>query len=331
MNTDSWIEGSMTIGGREIQVRHGVMQQSELLFYEDNPRVYSIVHGGGDRPSQAEIERRLSELDHVKRLIQSIRENGGLIDPLFVRRDVNVVLEGNSRLAAYRALAKMDPIKWGYVKVTLLPKDVSEDLVFAILGHYHIVGRQDWAPYEQAGYLHRMINDHGISAKRISLEMGMTANEVNRLVNVYEFMLQHGEDDINRWSYYEEYLRSRVSKKARDQHPNLDRVVVEKIRSGEIERAIDVRTKLIKVLKGGDKSIKILTSGSNTIERALDSASARGVDNPWLGRLNRFRIRLAEESTVGEFQEMNSDDRKKAKFEMNRIERALKSLRRELD
>ena len=46
------------------------MQQSELFFYEDNPRIYSIVHSGTDRPSQAEIERRLSDMDHVKRLIR---------------------------------------------------------------------------------------------------------------------------------------------------------------------------------------------------------------------------------------------------------------------
>ncbi len=331
MSTDSWIEGSITIGGREIPVLHGRMQQSELFFYEDNPRIYSIVHSGTDRPSQAEIERRLSDMDHVKRLIRAIRENGGLIDPLIVRRGVNIVLEGNSRLAAYRTLATMDPIKWGYVKVTLLPSDVSESLVFALLGEYHIIGRKDWAPYEQAGYLYRMLNEHGVSASRVSTEMGLSVREVNRLVSVFRFMVEQGEDDVNRWSYYEEYLRPRVSKEARARHPELDGVVVAKVRSGEIEAAVDVRKKLIKVLKGGDRSIKILASGDNTIDRALISASDRGVDNPWLARLNRFRKQLAEDSTVGEFQEMNFDHRKKVKFELNKIERLLKRLARELD
>ena len=331
MNADSWTEGSITIGGREIPVRLGKVRQSELRFYEDNPRIYSIVHSGNDTPSQAEIERRLSDMDHVKQLIRAIRENGGLIDPLIVRDGVNVVLEGNSRLAAYRKLAEMDPIKWGYVKVTLLPHDVSESLVFALLGEYHIIGRKDWAPYEQAGYLHRMVREHGMSARRVASEMGLTVNKVNHFVDVFDFMLEHGEDDVNRWSYYEEYIKPRVSKGARSRHPDLDRVVVEKIRSGEIERAIDVRNKLIKVLRGGDKSIKILTSGTNTIDRALISASDRGVDNPWLKRLNRFSRQLAEESTVGEFQEMNSDHRRKAKFEFNKIERLLKKLRRELE
>ena len=208
-----------------------------------------------------------------------------MIDPLIVRRGVNIVLEGNSRLAAYRTLATMDPIKWGYVKVTLLPSDVSESLVFALLGEYHIIGRKDWAPYEQAGYLYRMLNEHGVSASRVSTEMGLSVREVNRLVSVFRFMVEQGEDDVNRWSYYEEYLRPRVSKEARARHPELDGVVVAKVRSGEIEAAVDVRKKLIKVLKGGDRSIKILASGDNTIDRALISASGSWSRQPlgWQG------------------------------------------------
>ena len=83
-----------------------------------------------------------------------------------------VVLEGNSRLAAYRELAKNDAIKWGKAKVRLLPDDISEELVFALLGEYHIIGRKDWAPYEQAGYLYRRNVTHGVSAQSMARRDG---------------------------------------------------------------------------------------------------------------------------------------------------------------
>lgn len=331
MNPGPTTHGSITIGGNEVEVSHCLFPQSSLKFYEDNPRIYSIIRKNTGSPSQAEIEARLSDMDHVKQLIQSIRANGGLIDPLIVRDGDYVVLEGNSRLAAYRALAKLDPIKWGMVKVTFLPSDVPERLVFALLGEYHIIGRKDWAPYEQAGYLFRRVTEHDVSPQRVAREMGLSVRSVNHLVEVFSFMVEHEEDDVNRWSYYEEYLKPRASKEARARHQELDRAVVEKIRSKEIESAVAVRDKVMKVIKGGDKSINILLSGPGTLERALISAADRGVDNPWLGRLQRFRSALAESNTISEFREMSPEHRDKAKFYVGKIEVLLKKLHRELD
>ena len=78
---------------------------------------------------------------------------GGLLEPIIVRR--NVVLEGNSRLAAYRMLAEKDPIKWADIRCNVLPDDTSDDVVFSLLGTLHIIGKTPWSPFEQAGYLYR--------------------------------------------------------------------------------------------------------------------------------------------------------------------------------
>lgn len=40
-------------------------------------------------------------------------------------------------LAAYRQLAAKEPIKWVLVKCTVLPDDVDDALVFALLGQFH--------------------------------------------------------------------------------------------------------------------------------------------------------------------------------------------------
>src|SRR5262249_24401703 len=112
---------SILIRGHEIPVTIQSLEQDKLRFYSENPRVYSAVRGGGSAPTQEEIQGRLLEMEHVKALIQDIRLNKGLIEPLIVRDGTYEVLEGNSRLAAYRFLAKSDPVKWGYVKCTVLP------------------------------------------------------------------------------------------------------------------------------------------------------------------------------------------------------------------
>lgn len=207
-NSSIWINDTITIQKKEIIVKSGKMRQSDLQFFPENPRIYSIVSRESGDTSQDFIEKRLGEMDHVKQLMQSIRANGGLTDPLIVREGDNIVLEGNSRLAAYRILAKLDPIKWGFVKVRLLPQDVGQDLVFALLGEYHIIGRKDWTPYEQAGYLYRRHMNHGISISDMAKEMGLSTKYVGKLIKVYSFMVDHNDNSIDHWSYYEEYLKS---------------------------------------------------------------------------------------------------------------------------
>src|ERR1017187_3237348 len=93
---------TLLIRGTEIPVRTVMLEQSKLQFFPDNPRVYSVLREDGQAPTQEEIRDRLLEMEHVKHLIQDIKTNGGLIEPLIVREGTLEVLEGNSRLAAYR-------------------------------------------------------------------------------------------------------------------------------------------------------------------------------------------------------------------------------------
>ena len=275
MSDSTWIRDTLTLSGKEIEVKNGYLPIYDLVFYPENPRIYSLIRTPDTEPSQDEIFNRLKKSDHVKQLIQSIRANGGLTDPMLVRAGDLVVLEGNSRLAAYRELARNDAIAWGMAKVRLLPSDISESLVFALLGEYHIIGRKDWAPYEQAGYLYRRNVVHEVSAENMASEMGLSKRRVNHLINTYKFMVDHNETDVSRWSYYDEYLKSRIVGRARQGNPELDGIVVGKVKSREIPAAMDVRNKLVKLLdttKVGPEPTRILVSGKRTFERAFESA-----------------------------------------------------------
>ena len=329
MSSATWIDDTLTLCGEEIPVQNGYLEVHDLSFYPENPRIYSAVQRPGTEPTQDEIFDRLRKLEHVKQLIQSIRANGGLTDPMLVRDGDFVVLEGNSRLAAYRVLARNDAVQWGRAKVRLLPSDISESLVFALLGEYHIIGRKDWAPHEQAGYLYRRNVVHGVSARSMAQEMGLSERRVNHLINTYRFMVDHDEISVGRWSYYDEYLKSNKARKARRLNPELDELVVKKIKSKEIPSAMDVRDKLVKLLdveKVGAEPTKIFLSGDATFDRAVESALDRGVDNKWLRRLKRFRGELDIDEFLSDLDRMPTEQKRKCLFDLKKIQQTIASI-----
>ncbi|MBN2031586.1 ParB-like nuclease domain-containing protein [bacterium] len=309
----------LTIGGKEIPVERKVLPQAELKFYPENPRIYTIIYSGDEEPSQSEIENRLIEMDHVKQLVQSIKANGGLIDPLIVRDGDYVVFEGNSRLAAYRLLAKADAIKWGKVKCCLIPDNINKDLIFALLGEYHIIGRKDWAPYEQAGYLWRRCKQHDVEPQRISKEMGMSVKLVNHLIEVYNFMLEHKDENIQHFSYYDELIKSRKIKIRREEHKNFDNVIVRKIKTGEIPKAVDIRDKVVKIADVGGKTLKKFLEKPNSLEICYEKAVFRGAENYLYKSIHKFRELICDPSTKKDIMKMPPNQINKCEYELKKI------------
>ena len=300
--------------GEQVPVLHGNMPHDELRFYQDNPRIYTLVERNESIPSQEEIEAILWGMDHVNELIQSIRAHGGLLDPVLVRNGDYVVLEGNSRLAAYRRLASLDPVKWGRMRVTLLPANIRDDLVFALLGQYHLIGKKNWQPYEQAGYYYRRHMDHDVPVNTIASEMAISRQKVQRLIDTYDFMVRHDESSIDRWSYYEEYLKNPAIKRARRDNPSMDDVVVRKIRSGEIPRAIEIRDNLSVIAKAGGRALSKFLREEDSFEEAVEMTADR---SDWYERISRFRKQLVNSGQ--ELRNLSPEQRRKCAYELRKI------------
>ncbi len=318
------------IRGQEIPVTTQYLEQDHLRFYPDNPRVYSVLRGDGNTPTQEDIQRRLLEMEHVKVLVQDIRHHGGLIEPLIVKDGTYEVLEGNSRLAAYRFLAKSDAVKWGLVKCRVLPSNIDDSLVFALLGQFHIKGKKDWQPYEQAGFLYRRSKKHNENTAALALEIGISEKKVKHLVETYQFMLDHDEDDINRWSYYDEYLKSTKIKHARAQFPELDSLVVKKIRSQEIERAMDLRGEL-PVICSSPKALKQFVSGTLDFSEAHDAAVQAGGNTAHLKTVKKFRSWITRPQVEKHLVEYEGKIHASLLFELRKIESKLRHLLKKLD
>jgi len=289
----------LTIGKKEYDIEEKELLQSDLCLYPENPRVYSALNISDGNPTQEEIEEIMTNMEHVKQLRVSIIANGGLIDPLIVKNGDFVVLEGNSRLAAYRILAKQDAIKWGKVKCKILPDDIPEAAIFTLLGQYHIIGRKDWSPYEQAGYLYRRTKTSNTDVEFIAKELGLNLATAKSHINVYSFMIENDDLTPDRWSYYEEYLKNTYLKKYRETNLNLDTTIVQKIKSGEITKAIDIRNKLGVIAKIKSKSAKKImaeiSEGKTDIYDGFDRIEDTGKTGYAYQALYKFRLKINDQ------------------------------------
>lgn len=318
------------IRGKRIPVINVEVPLHKLKFYLENPRLYTLVRKEGNEPTEAEIEEKLLAMEHVKQLVQSIQINGGLIDPVIVRRCDMVVLEGNSRLAAYRSLAKKDPIRWGNIKVKILPETVIESDIFALLGEYHIHGKSNWIPFEQAGYLYRRHTNQGIPIATLAKEINLPKGQVNHLIDVHEFMLKHHEYETARWSYYDEYLKGRIIGKVRLDYPEMDSVVVKKIQANEIPTAMDLREGLKNICQAGGKTLNRFIEEKIDFDQARDAADRKGVSDVMVRTLSKFRIWLLDNDTVEDI--VGQPNRKpNFKYELEHIQKQCAKILKQLD
>ncbi len=324
---ENTVEEMMTIGKEKYKVIKCELEQSKLKFFPENPRVYSVLNIGDEKPSQEQIEEVMCRDDRIKQLKESIKSNGGLIEPIFVRDGDMVVLEGNSRLAAYRLLNKQDPIRWAKIKVTLLPADIPDSAVFTLLGQFHIIGRKDWNPYEQAGYLYRTINDSNKPIEILATELGITTSYIKKLIDVYEYMIEHDDNHPSKWSYYEEMLKNRGIKKAFDEVPGLEDKIVSDIKNNNIRMAIDIR-KLGDVSKVNDKLsrkiLKDIAMGEEDIYSGYDIVASSGKMDNNFQFITNFRKRIQEDSYTDKL--LKDENINNIEFELKKIDKLVKNM-----
>lgn len=325
-----WIEDSMMIRNDEIPIKRGKISHSKLKFYKENPRLFSLIRPDQNEPDQAEIQTKLQAMEHVKALVQDIKSNGGLLDPIIVREGTWDVLEGNSRLAAYRRLADRDPIGWGEIECILLPRDIDDSHVFALLGQYHIIGKKDWAPYEQAGFLYRQNKVHGISKNQVAQELGLSSREVSLLIKTYQLMIDNKDTNINKWSYYYEFQKSRKIAGLRQDYDGFEAAVIGKIKSGGIEKAVDVRDKLPKLAAARKKVVQNFVAGEVDLNEAMARMDESGNSDSTYQRLKRTRNWLVDPETEAQIERSTGGARKKIKYEVRHLAREFDRLRKAL-
>ncbi len=326
---------TITIGKKEFTLKTVMMDQADLRFYPENPRIHSLVYSENPNPTQEMIQDILCKKEHVRNLRDSIITNGGLIEPVIVRRinGENIVLEGNSRLAAYRMLADNDPIKWKQMKCNVFLEDITDSEVFVLLGQLHIIGKTDWSLYEQAGYLYRTKESTGNSVDDIAKMLGLKPGEAKRLYDIYKYMVEVNDTQASHWSYYEVFLKTNAFKKYKQIEPQFEEVVVKKIKAEEFQ-AIELRDKLGAIAKDGSKdSTKIIRSfvkGETTLNEAYESFHDTGKDVDVYKVIKQFRTKICDDVIIKQIKKAVADDNKEIPFELKKIKKKIEGILKDL-
>ncbi len=253
-------ERIISIAGKDIIVIDKELNQRDLEFYSENPRVFTALQQLEEpTPSQEQIQKIMINRDHVKKLTANIKVHG-LMVPMMVKG--NVVIEGNSRLAAYRRLAKDDPEKWSKIRCSVLPDDFSQEMIDYLLCNAHIIGQTPWSPFEKAGQLYRTKERSRKRIEVISAELGMKVSDVKKLINVYQAMLDANDIHPSKFSFYEELLGNSAITKADKDNPEMNIIskVIDKIKNDELDDAHQDIRDIAKVVKSQhEDSIAILS------------------------------------------------------------------------
>ena len=308
----------------------------QLAFYPENPRIYSQFAGSGDR-TQENIQAKLEAMDHVKELRSQIDRDGQVNEPLFCvlvspgseldGQYEYQVLEGNSRLAALRMNKKssLPPsrVDCNVLDFSAYSEQETESLIFSLLGGFHITGKTNWRSYENAAYIYRRFKNQEVPIEDIAKEVpSLSPTKVRQMVTAFQMMIDAGDDNTSRWSYYEAYASSTKLKNHRQNIPGLDDRVVSLIKEDKFPRALDMRDKLPDILRN-QRARRILLDEDEDepFKEALAVADISGDTDAAFKRLQRFRNDLATSQTRGQIAKLLRSDssRTRTEYELNQI------------
>lgn len=263
---------TLIIEGDRIPVEHRRIPLKDVQLDPGNPRIQHAVKQQSKNGSLTQDQLRTLILDRpgVSELFRSIRDNGGLFEPIYVRPDGRII-EGNCRAASYLKLHGIDTkdIRWQTIPAVFVP-EISDRQVAILQGHYHVAGKNKWLAYEKAGHLHAMHTNLGMDAKAIGQALGMHERDVLRDLKAYEIMTEKvlpkmkGAKGPEKWSFVSEFYKRKGLADYRSNPANVDafvKLVVDK----KLKHGADVR-KLEKIISHPKAVRELKTHG---VERAM--------------------------------------------------------------
>lgn len=164
----------------------------------NNPRIQQYLEMYGDDITSDGIALALngssgaSSTSSYQTLKESIRVNGGIINPIIVNKYPDgklVVIEGNTRLQIYKEFALADPEgPWKEI-IAIVYDDLPETEIHAIRLQTHLVGPRDWDPFSKAKYLNQLSNIDKLPMATIISFCGGKKAEIEKLISAYTDMV----------------------------------------------------------------------------------------------------------------------------------------------
>ena len=207
---------TMKLLGKQIPYTEDFVEIDKLKFYKENPRVFSVLREVAEFENlsefqqQEEIYKKLLKEPSVKNLVPDIKRHRGLIDPIVVLVNTWEVIEGNSRLAAYK---KLDSLgiegDWDLIHCRII-SPLEDNQLAAFLNQIHVKGKTKWTRYEKFNFAYQRFQKNqsggkpkGESYQEIAEIFGESQQTIRNRVKVIEFMERRRDNVRSHLSYYE--------------------------------------------------------------------------------------------------------------------------------
>jgi hypothetical protein len=276
---------TLIIEGEAISVEYREMPLEDVRLDPSNPRIQHAVKRitKGGVVSQGDLRNLILDLPGVPELFKSIRDNGGLLEPIYVRPDGRII-EGNCRAASYLKLHNVNSkdARWQTVPAILVP-NISNRQVAILQGQYHVAGKNKWLAYEKAGHLHTMHAELKMDEKTIARTLGMHERDVIRDLKAYETMTEKllpeikSGNGLDKWSFVQELYKRKDLEEYRAKPRNVDEFV-SLVVNKKLKKGADVR-KLARILSHAG-AVKVLKkqdveSAMSVVGKADPTADSR--------------------------------------------------------
>lgn len=309
---------NITIKDQVIPVRQESIPIHELVYYKDNPRVHSIIKdklGLDEHGLQTVIGEVMKQHPSVKNLLPRIRQHGGLVEPIVVIWKTRQVLEGNSRLAAFRILHDKSPSdeRWQSIPCHVIDS-LSQDQQDSYLAILHQDGKTPWSAYEKANHIYRR-HKEGQGYAEIAETMGVTQAEVKTRIAVMDMMKENSDENRSNYSHYDVLTRTRVIKKELDSPGSkLRKRILALVKQDENKPAAkDLRDKLPTVINNKRQYKKYLEHGD------LDQAYLDSKSSSLCNKVQRAKSRI-EDITNLEIGKLSPSELSELSYHIKKLE-----------
>ncbi|MDE2839840.1 MAG: hypothetical protein OXM03_04355 [Chloroflexota bacterium] len=210
---------------------HEMVPVKEIELDRANPRIRKFLEMYGDDPTPEQIflalgaggddESSRQDGPTFQKLKQSIITNGGIIQPVILKRRTNgklLCIEGNTRVAIYEDFLNRN-VRGSWSTIPALVHDELDDAaVHAIRLQAHLVGPRPWDPYSKAKYLHDLRHNEHLPFSMIVDFCGGRQSEVSTFIDAYMDMEAYyrpiiaddGDFDTTRFSGFVELQKPGV-------------------------------------------------------------------------------------------------------------------------
>lgn len=317
---------TISIMKEEVPAEHLSIDIDKLYFLPDNPRVYAVTRKMqgfselSNEEKQHTIYESLLKEQSVKSLIPQIKQDGGLQEPIIVRWDTQEVIEGNSRLAAYRKLSDENPgdDRWTQIKC-LVVKSLTSDQQTRLLGQIHLHGKTEWSKYAKKLSCYRWVIEDEKDISDLAELYGITTAEIEKNVKTIQLMLRNNDSEASNISFYDLLIRNQVISSAIAGNKSLEDTILSQIKAKQITSG-QMRDRL-PVIIPKRRILKKYQEGTISLEDAWDRAKISNVQQ----RLKKIRERL-DDIKQGDITHLDRSELNAIKQTVRQVERHVKRI-----